>query len=63
MEERDRLMKQAKAHAKLAFIYADDGAFATAAKLLHETAVLFDKENDRRYRLMNPGPKKEEKGK
>ena len=54
MTQRDQLMKAAKKHAKLAFVYADDGAFATAAKLLHETAELFEKEWRRRNEVLNP---------
>ena len=55
MTQRETLMKAAKKHARLALIYADDGAFATAAKLLRETADLFDAENGRRDKIMNPG--------
>ena len=52
--QRDQLMKQAKKHSRLAFIYADDGAFATAAKILRETAELFDAEHHRILNLLNP---------
>lgn len=55
--QREELMKQAKKHAKLAFTYAEDGAFATGAKILRETAGLFDDEARRRNDLLNPGMK------
>ena len=47
-------MARAKKHTKLAFIYADDGAFATAAKMLHETARLFEEEWSRIQELLHP---------
>ena len=55
---REELMAAARKHARLAFIYAEDGAFATAAKCLHETAKLMEDEWERIQKILNPGDKK-----
>ena len=57
MSQRDDLMARAKKHARLAFIYADDGAFATASIYLRQTADIFEAEYRRRDAIMNPKPK------
>ena len=57
LTHREQLMKTARGHARLALLYADDGAYATASKLLRETAELFDEEQQRIYAILNPSTK------
>lgn len=53
MTHRDELIKTVRKHTKLAIAYAEDGAFATAAKLLHESADLFTAENIRMGKILS----------
>lgn len=54
-DHREQLMVAARKHIKLALIYADDGAWGTAGKMLHESADLFIAEYKRLHALMNGG--------
>jgi hypothetical protein len=53
--KREDLMTQVRKHSNLALIYADDGAFATAANIFEECAALMLAERVRRWSIMNPG--------
>lgn len=72
-DHRSKLISAARKHSALALIYADDGAWATAAKLLHEAAELFENEHSRikeivggsavAIQIHDPPKKRERKGK
>lgn len=50
--QRAELMRLARKHCRLALVYAEDGAFATAAKMLREAAELLMDEHNRRQRVL-----------
>jgi hypothetical protein len=51
--KREQLIQATKRNIELAVVYAEDGAFATAAKCLRETADLLEAEHNARSIVLN----------